>query len=105
MRDAIHLLSLLLLLTPLPSTLAEYKTMPEPRYGGIYTPKEPDDPVDPKPAIEKTCEPNCAGVWATYKKCEVRIEEKGRGECSGFYMDYFKCIDHCAHKKLFNSLE
>ena len=39
------------------------------------------------------------------KKCEVRIEEKGRGECSGFYMDYFKCIDHCAHKKLFNSLE
>ena len=75
------------------------------RYGGAYTPKEPDDPVDPKPAIEKTCEPACSSVWEIYKKCEVRIEEKGRGECSGYYMDYFKCIDKCAHKKLFNSLE
>ena len=32
-------------------------------------------------------------MWETYKKCEARIEEKGRGECSGYYMDYFKCID------------
>ena len=29
---------------------------------------------------------------------------QGRGECSGYYMDYFKCIDKCAVKSLFKQL-
>ena len=29
---------------------------------------------------------------------------QGHGECSGYYMDYFKCIDKCASKVLFNEL-
>ena len=61
--------------------------------------------IDTKPAVDKSCEPGCVSVWETYKKCEARIEEKGRGECSGYYMDYFKCIDKCAVKKLFKTLD
>lgn len=64
----------------------------QPRYGGCYVPTVAED-VDTKPEVDKSCEPGCSSVWETYKKCEARIEEKGRGECSGYYMDYFKCID------------
>ena len=77
--------------------------MAEARYGGAYVPKEAE-PVDPKPAIDAACHSGCVKVWDIYKECEARIEEKGRGECSGYYMDYFKCIDHCATKKLFKAL-
>lgn len=48
------------------------------RYGGAYLPKEPDEPVDPKPSIDAKCAPGCKEVWAAYGKCEVRIEEKVR---------------------------
>jgi ubiquinol-cytochrome c reductase subunit 6 len=77
--------------------------MAEARYGGAYVPKEAE-PVDPKPAIDAACHSGCTKAWDIYKECEARIEAKGRGECSGYYMDYFKCIDHCATKKLFKAL-
>ena len=35
---------------------------------------------------------------------ERRAEKKGRGECSGYYMDYFRCIDKCSTKTLFKEL-
>lgn len=30
---------------------------------------------------------------------------QGRGDCAGYYMDYFKCIDQCATKLLFKALD
>ena len=29
---------------------------------------------------------------------------QGHGECSGYYMDYFKCVDKCSVKNLFKEL-
>ena len=43
-------------------------------------------PEDPKEALEKKAHPKCASVWETYKKCEVRIEKKGSGDCAGYYV-------------------
>lgn len=60
--------------------------------------------VDSKEQVDKKCHGSCASVWETYKKCEARIEEKGRGDCIGYYSDYFKCIDNCAVKTLFKTL-
>jgi len=86
-----------------PTADPKQNTMAEARYGGAYVPKEAE-PVDPKPAIDAACHSGCTKAWDIYKECEARIEAKGRGECSGYYMDYFKCIDHCATKKLFKAL-
>ena len=33
-----------------------------------------------------------------------RIEAKGQGECSGWYMDYLTCVDKCAAQVLFKTL-
>jgi hypothetical protein len=30
---------------------------------------------------------------------------QGRGDCAGYYMDYFNCIDKCATKSLFKALD
>lgn len=76
----------------------------EPKYGGAYVAPEAEA-VDPKPAIEEKCAPGCSNVWGAYEKCAVRIEEKGRGDCAGYYMDYFNCIDKCATKSLFKALD
>lgn len=35
----------------------------------------------------------------------ARSRPQGRGDCAGYYMDYFKCIDKCASKMLFKTLE
>jgi len=59
---------------------------------------------DCKAAIDQKCHPKCTTVWEVYKACETRIEEKAQGNCAGFYMDYFKCIDKCAVKTLFKEL-
>ena len=59
---------------------------PARRYGGVYTPKESEMPEDPKEMLEKAAHPKCASVWETYKKCEVRIEKKGSGDCAGYYV-------------------
>ena len=104
--------------------LASRPMHPRTRYGGAYLPKEQAD-VDNKPEIDKACHPKCLNVWATYTKCEARIEEKvclhdqasvchvltnpvmraykcpwvhllyvwqGSGNCSGYYMDYFRFV-------------
>ena len=76
---------------------------PARRYGGAYIPTEVEA-VDPKPEFDKKCHSHCTKAWDAYKACETRIEEKGAGQCSGQYMDYFKCIDKCATKPLFKSL-
>lgn len=77
--------------------------MTEPRYGGAYVPSEPEL-QDVKEGIDKKCHAGCASAWDAYKKCAARIEEKGHGECAGWYMDYFRCLDTCAAKYTFKSL-
>lgn len=39
-----------------------------------------------------------------YENCKVRITEKGRGDCAGYYGDYVYCVDSCVSKKLFKQL-
>ena len=50
---------------------------------------------DTRPIIDKKCHVNCKNMWDEYEKCEKRIEAKGTGDCSSWYMDYLRCIDGC----------
>lgn len=64
-----------------------------------------DEPVDPKPALEKLCHEPCKPLWEDYKACGTRIAKKGDGECSAWYFDYWKCVDKCVAPKLFEKLK
>ena len=50
---------------------------------------------DTRPIIDQKCHVNCKNMWDEYEKCEKRIEAKGTGDCSSWYMDYLRCIDGC----------
>jgi len=78
-------------------------SMAEPRYGGMFVPREVEV-VDPKDLLEKGCEASCGKALETYQACAARIEEKGSGECSGWYGDYVHCVDSCVSKTLFKKL-
>jgi hypothetical protein len=54
-----------------------------------------DEPVDPKPALEKLCHEPCKALWDNYKACADRVAKKGDGDCSPWYFDYWKCVDKC----------
>merc|ERR1712037_467002 len=75
----------------------------EPKYSGAYAMKDTSE-VDFKAGVEKACHAGCHHAWEEYEKCELRIEKKGQGECTGYYMDYFHCIDQCSSKLLFKTL-
>jgi len=75
----------------------------EAKYGGAYTAKDPAT-VDMKAVIDGMCHKNCHAAWEQYEKCEARIEKSGEGNCAGWYMDYFHCIDTCSTKQLFKTL-
>eukprot|EP00310_Coccolithus_braarudii_P016109 CAMPEP_0183331146 /NCGR_PEP_ID=MMETSP0164_2-20130417/548_1 /TAXON_ID=221442 /ORGANISM="Coccolithus pelagicus ssp braarudi, Strain PLY182g" /LENGTH=77 /DNA_ID=CAMNT_0025499533 /DNA_START=41 /DNA_END=274 /DNA_ORIENTATION=- len=74
------------------------------RYGGAYEPKDVGEAEDVKPQIEAKCHSGCTKSFDLLQKCEARIEEKGSGECSGWYMDYLHCIDKCSSKLIFKTL-
>ena len=74
----------------------------EPRRGGAYEAKS--TAVDCKPAIDERCSHRCHHQWEDYERCAKRIEAKGQGECSGWYMDYLTCVDKCAAQVLFKTL-
>ena len=74
----------------------------EPRRGGAYEAKS--TAVDCKPAIDERCSHRCHHQWEDYERCAKRIEAKGEGECSGWYMDYLTCVDKCAAQVLFKTL-
>ena len=59
---------------------------------------------DCKPAIDERCSHRCHHQWEDYERCAKRIEAKGEGECSGWYMDYLTCVDKCAAQVLFKTL-
>ena len=48
------------------------------RYGGAYVGAEAAEAEDPKTKIDAKCGEGCTAVWAVYKECEARIEEKVR---------------------------
>jgi len=75
----------------------------EAKHEGAYVAKNPGS-VDMKDVIDKMCHKNCHAAWEEYEKCEARIEKKGGGTCTGWYMDYFHCIDQCSTKTLFKTL-
>ena len=37
----------------------------------------------------------CAKLFVEYEACSKRIEAKGHGECTGYYMDYLGAVDRC----------
>ena len=37
----------------------------------------------------------CASLYVHYEARAKRIEAKGHGECTGYYMDYLGAIDRC----------
>eukprot|EP00466_Bigelowiella_natans_P003357 jgi/Bigna1/55834/estExt_Genewise1Plus.C_720071 len=64
---------------------------------------EENEIPDPKLTAEETCKPKCAAPWKAYLACAKRIEGDTSGEkhCSGWYFDYWKCIDKCATPSVF----
>lgn len=66
-----------------------------------------DDPVDTKPTIEEACKPGCSQRWADYEACIKRVAASGDEEahCTGQYLDFWKCVDACAAKKIFAPLK
>eukprot|EP00965_Chrysotila_dentata_P212203 6186884-Pleurochrysis_carterae.AAC.2 len=56
-----------------------------------------DEVQDPKIALEAKCGASmpCAKLYVKYEECKERIEAKGSGECSAWYMDYVGCVDAC----------
>ncbi len=65
-----------------------------------------DEPVDPKALADARCAASfdCAKLKVQYDQCASRIEAKGEGQCTGQYMDFISCIDHCASKAVMSQL-
>lgn len=57
--------------------------------------EEGDVEEDKKAEVEKKCEPGCAHLFIAYQDCAHRIEGRDDAHCTGQYLDYTKCIDHC----------
>eukprot|EP00941_MAST-03F_sp_MAST-3F-sp1_P002888 g2888.t1 len=68
---------------------------------------EEEEPVDPKIAIVEECKSHgeAAQKWAEYMACAKRVQEKGYGECTPQYFEYFHALDHCVVPKLFKKLK
>ena len=77
-----------LLAQPLPASLS--RPTPRPTSYALLLARQ-----DTRPIIDKKCHVNCKNMWDEYEKCEKRIEAKGTGDCSSWYMDYLRCIDGC----------
>jgi len=58
---------------------------------------EAPDPCPVKNELDLKCHktPNCSKMWELYEACGERIKQKGKGECSPWYQDYWGCIDKC----------
>ena len=50
---------------------------------------EAQEPVDPKPRIEKECHKPCERQWAEYEKCKLRIAKAKEGSCEPWVFDYW----------------
>ena len=72
-------------------------TQPRGRADTVMSEEEEGEPVDPKETVDQKCARTveCTKLLIEYEKCAARIDGKGSGHCSGQYMDYIGCIDHC----------
>ncbi|KAJ1627550.1 ubiquinol-cytochrome C reductase hinge domain-containing protein [Pavlovales sp. CCMP2436] len=61
--------------------------------------------VDPMPQVEKKCIPQCSVFWIAYQDCAERIVNKPDGHCTGQYLDYTKCVDHCVAHNVFKHVK
>lgn len=61
--------------------------------------------VDPKPVAEAKCAPQCNKFDQVYQQCVKRIEGQEGKHCTGYKMDYWKCIDKCAAPLYFPKLK
>ena len=61
-----------------------------------------DELPDQKQVNDDMCakKPECASLYVQYEACAKRIEAKGHGECTGYYMDYLGAIDRCVRYAL-----
>lgn len=61
--------------------------------------------IDPKKVAEESCREPCTKPFTIYQECAKRIEGKEGQHCTGFAMDYWKCVDACATPKYFHLLK
>lgn len=57
-----------------------------------------EEAVDVKEALEKKCEPSCSYFYLAYTDCAKRIEGSSEAHCTGQFLDYTRCIDHCVRR-------
>jgi hypothetical protein len=57
----------------------------------------------PRPPTRRTTALRRPAPRVRRARCRPPLSQ-GRGECSGYYMDYFACIDKCSTKVLFKEL-
>lgn len=55
---------------------------------------EDEEVVDNKAAVDQKCEAPCSAYYIEYLDCSKRIDGSD-GHCTGQYLDYIGCIDHC----------
>ena len=63
------------------------------------------DAEDQKPRIEEECRKHCPVKQKLYDDCVKRVREKGDGNCVGYYLELWHCIDHCAAPQYFKLLK
>ena len=65
------------------------------------------DVQDQKPVIEESCKvQHCAVKQKLYQDCVQRVRGNGEGgNCVGFYLELWHCIDHCAAPQYFKVLK
>ena len=58
---------------------------------------EEEEAPDPKAAVDAKCAQTveCQKKFIEYERCSERIEGKAGAHCTGQYMDYLSCVDHC----------
>jgi len=61
--------------------------------------------VDPKVVAEEECKPACVKYEDIYNQCAKRIEGQEGKHCTGYALDWWKCIDQCAAPKYFPKLK
>jgi ubiquinol-cytochrome c reductase subunit 6 len=61
--------------------------------------------IDPKKVAEAACHEPCLKPFNIYQECAKRVAGVEGKHCTGYYMDYWKCVDHCATPKYFHKLK
>jgi len=67
-----------------------------------------DEPVDVRKELEEKFHSQCSKEWKDYEQCGDRVKQlptdSGKN-CSGFFNQYWSCVDHLISKELFHHLK